>query len=94
MLLSQDGGVQYPPRRCKGGFVIDQKRNNVHVSETAGDNEAIVADHGLAGGPDSLLAVGRERNVGAAGVFSVQGPFGLAMADDEDAGRRHFVCLT
>ena len=53
------------------------------------DNESVVADEGAASGADSLLAVGGEGDVGGAGVAAVEGPFGLAVADDEAAWCGH-----
>jgi hypothetical protein len=61
------------------------------VGELAGNNEAIIADEGLTRRPDTLLSVGRQRNVSDTGMASIEGPFCLAMADDEDAGRCHSV---
>lgn len=63
--------------------------DGLHVGELAGDNEAIVADHGAACSNDSFLAIGREGNVGASSVAAVEGPFGFAVADDEEARRGH-----
>lgn len=52
--------------------------------------QSIVAHERLARGSHSLLAICRERDVADAGVPAVEGPFGLAVADDEAAGNRHF----
>ena len=56
------------------------------------DNKPVIADEGAAGGPDTLLAVGGEGDVGGAGVAAVEGPFGLAVADDEAARGGHVCC--
>lgn len=59
------------------------------MSQLPGNNQAVIADHGLARGPDAPLAVGGQGDVADAGVASVEGPLRLAVADDEDAGGRH-----
>lgn len=59
------------------------------MSELLGDNEPIIAHHGLACGSDSLLAVLGEGDVGDTSVAAVEGPFCLAVADDEDTRGRH-----
>ena len=61
----------------------------LHVDELLRHNEPVVADEGAARGADALLAVGGERDVAAAGVAAVEGPFRLAVADDEAAWGRH-----
>lgn len=53
-------------------------------------NQTIVPDEGLPRGFDSFLSVRCQREVGGAGVSTVQGPFGFAVADDEAAGG-HFL---
>ena len=60
-----------------------------HVGQHGGHDQAIRAHEGLARGLDSLLAVCRERDVGAARVAAVERPLRLAMAHDEDARGRH-----
>jgi hypothetical protein len=55
------------------------------MDELFGDDEAVVADQGAARGANSFLAVVGQRNVGGAGVFAGERPFGLAVADDEAA---------
>jgi len=64
---------------------VRKHRQHSHVDELLGDNEPVVADEGLAGGADALLAVGGEGDVGAARVLAAEGPLRLAVADDEDA---------
>ena len=62
------------------------------MREFPGDNEAIVSDEGFTGCADTALAVGSEGDVGGGRVPAVERPFGLAVADDEDAGcGGHFV---
>lgn len=55
------------------------------MSELVGHDESVIADKCPSGGPDSLLTIGSERNVGYAGVLPTQGPLRLAMSGDEDA---------
>ena len=59
----------------------------LHVGELAGDDEAVGANHGRASDGDSLLSVGGQGDVSAASMAAIEGPFGLAVADDEDLGR-------
>lgn len=55
-------------------------------------DQPVVPDEGLPRRQDALLAVGRQRELRRAGMSAVQGPFGLAVADDEDAGGCHSSC--
>jgi hypothetical protein len=64
----------------------------IHVNQLLRDDQSIVAHEGATRGPDPLLAIGCERDVGGSGVAAVEGPFGLAVADDEAARGRH-ACL-
>jgi hypothetical protein len=59
------------------------------MCELFGDDQSIVSHQGLTRGPDPLLAVRGQRDVGGAGVLAGEGPFGLAVSDDEAAGGRH-----
>lgn len=61
----------------------------LHVGKLVRHDESIVADHGVSRGNDSFLAVGCEGDIGASCVTAVEGPFGLAVADDEEARRGH-----
>ena len=61
----------------------------VHVGEVGGDDQAVISHESLSGCANPLLAIGGEWEVCAAGVTAVEGPFGFAMADDEDSGDRH-----
>lgn len=63
------------------------------MSQLRGNDKAVAADEGLAGGSDALLAVVSEGNVSAASVLAAQRPFRLAVADDEDAWCRHGCLL-
>ena len=68
-----------------------------HMSQLLGNNQAVLADEGSAGGADASLAVGCQRYVRRPRVPAVERPLGLAMPDDKDSGRRHcvttFCCL-
>jgi hypothetical protein len=64
-------------------------RRDVDVGEVSGHYEAIGTDEGAACCADAALTIGCERDVGYAGVTAIEGPFGLAMADDEDSGSCH-----
>jgi hypothetical protein len=74
---------------CEGGEGRGERRKGecwrIHVYELLGDNEAVVTNEGAAGGTHALLAVGGEGDVGGTGVAAVEGPLGLAMAEDEAA---------
>ena len=59
------------------------------MSQFPGDDETVVADHGLPCGPHSPLAVGGQGNIADAGVAATEGPLGLAVADYEDARSCH-----
>lgn len=75
---------------CKKGAtasMIARRGLNVHVAKLARDNQPVVSHESSAGGFDALLAVGRQRDVGGAGVPAVERPLGLSVTDDEDAGR-------
>ena len=52
-------------------------------------DQPIVSHKSLSGRPDPLLAIGGQRELGGTGMTSVERPFRLAMADDEDAWGRH-----
>lgn len=54
-----------------------------------GHDQAIVSHQGSTRGPDPLLAVGGQWDVGGAGMSAGEGPLGLAVSDDEAAGSRH-----
>lgn len=56
------------------------------MSKILGHNQPVGAHHGLTRRHDTLLAVGCQRYIRGAGVAAVEGPFRLAVADDEDAG--------
>ena len=62
---------------------------DVDVCEAGRDDQAVAADEGFACLADAALAVGREGDVGCAGVAAVERPFGFAVADYEDSGGRH-----
>ena len=66
----------------------------IRVKQLAGDDQSVVADQGVAGSFDALLAVGREGQLCGAGVAPVKGPLRLAVADYEDAGRSHWGGLS
>ena len=59
------------------------------MNQLLGNNEAVVANHGPSRGPHSLLAIGGQRDIGDSRMASVERPFGLAVADDENAGGCH-----
>jgi len=63
------------------------------MSQLLRHNQSIVADQSLARGTNSPLASGCKRDVTGAGVAAVQGPLGLTVADDENAGSGHPVIL-
>lgn len=68
----------------------DAKRNrHSHVGNLLGSNKSVMANKSLSRSLDTLLTVGGEWNVGTAGMPTVEGPFRLAVADDEDAGCGH-----
>jgi hypothetical protein len=52
-------------------------------------NQPILTNQSSAGGLDSLLAIGCERDISRAGVSTVERPLGLAVANDEDTRGRH-----
>lgn len=53
------------------------------MHQLARDDETIGANQGSSRGQDALLAVGGEGDIGDAGVAAAEGPFRLAVADDE-----------
>lgn len=57
-----------------------------HRGKIFRDNEPVVTHERFAGGSDAALAVLGEGDVGDAGVAAAEGPFRLAVADDEEAG--------
>lgn len=57
----------------------------IHMDEILRHDQSVVADERFARGFDSLLPVRGEWEVCCAGVSSVEGPFGFAVADDEAA---------
>lgn len=73
-------GGRQPVELCELGM-------DLHVGKLAGDDETVGANHSLASDGDSLLSVGSQWDVSAASVPAIEGPFGLAVADDEDLGR-------
>jgi hypothetical protein len=68
----------------------NEKLRNVHVSQFGRHDQSVVTDESLACRADSLFAIGGQWDVGRAGVLAGQRPFGLTVADNEDAGC-HFV---
>ena len=58
----------------------------LHVRELSGDDQSVVTDHSTAGCLHSLLSIVGEWNVRCACVLAGEGPFGLAVPDDEAAG--------
>ena len=56
------------------------------MGEVARDYQAIGTDEGAASCADAALAIGGERDVGETSVTAVEGPFGLAVTDDEYSG--------
>ena len=54
-----------------------------------GHDQPVVADHGAARGPDTLLAIGRQGEFRDSGMPSVERPLSLAVADDKDPGSGH-----
>ncbi len=75
------------------GFNARETKNS-HVCKLFWHNQAIVANEGFAGSPDTPLAILCERDVGPASVSAVQRPLRLAMAGDEDSGRCHSLYST
>jgi hypothetical protein len=61
----------------------------LHVGQVAGHDEAVVADECFSRGDDALLACRGQGDIRHARVSAVEGPFGFAVADDEDAGVGH-----
>ena len=59
------------------------------MGEVPGDDQAVGADEGFACGADAGFAVGGEGELRGAGVAAGEGPFGFAVADEEDAGVGH-----
>jgi hypothetical protein len=59
------------------------------VRQVAGHDEAVVADECFSRGDDALLARQGQGDIGHARVSAIEGPFGFAVADDEDAGVGH-----
>lgn len=62
---------------------------DLHMRQLPRDNQTVIAHKSPARGNDSLLSIGRQGNVAAAGMSAVEGPFSLSVADDEDAGSSH-----
>lgn len=63
------------------------EKGDAHVSQLSWHDEPVIADKSLSGGLDSLLSVGRERDVGAACVPAIERPLGLTVTDNEDSRR-------
>lgn len=59
------------------------------MGETGGVDEAAGTDEGAAGGEDLGFPVRCQWDFGGAGVAPVEGPFGFAVAGEEDAGGCH-----
>lgn len=62
---------------------------DLHMSQLLGYNQSVLADKRLARGTDSFLASGRQGDITGAGMTAVEGPLGLTVADDENAGCSH-----
>lgn len=67
------------------------KNRNLHMGQLPRHNQPIITHHRPSCDDDALLAIGRQWDIGPARVPTVEGPFRLAMADDEDPRCRH-VC--
>lgn len=59
------------------------------MGEFLGHDQPVVPNQRSARGLDSLLTVGRQGDVGDAGVLAAQRPLRLAVADDEDPWGGH-----
>lgn len=55
------------------------------MSEVRGNYQAIRSDQSFSSRADSFLAIRCEGNVARASMAAIEGPFGLAVTDDEDA---------
>lgn len=78
----------------RGDSRVLNRNGYSHVSQLTGNNQAVVAHQRLSRRQHPLLAVGCQGDIRRACVAAVERPFGLAVADDEDAGRRHVVVDT
>jgi hypothetical protein len=65
-----------------------------HVSEVARHDESVAAYECFSCRADPALAGGRERDICRARVAAGEGPFGFAVADEEDAGGGHGGLIT
>lgn len=61
------------------------------MNQSPRHDQAIGPHERLAGRADPFLAVGGQGDVGCAGVFPGEGPFGFAVAEDEAAWCGHWV---
>lgn len=62
------------------------------MGQLLGNNETVIAHHGLPRGPHSRLAICGQGNVTDTSVAPTEGPLGFTVADDEDAGSCHLLC--
>ena len=62
---------------------------HLHMSQLLGHNQPVLADKRLARGAHSSLAIGRKGDITGAGMTAVEGPLGLTVTDDENAGCSH-----
>jgi len=59
------------------------------VSQLLGNNEPVIAYKSFPCSADAGFTIGGEGKLGGAGVAAVERPFGLAVADYEDARGGH-----
>ena len=71
------------------GLWWNQDGSDIHVSQVLRHNEPVIAYKGSPRSTDAGFAVGGEGELGGAGVAAVEGPFGLTVADYEDARGGH-----
>lgn len=59
------------------------------MCQLPGNNQPVPANHRPTSRLDASLTIGRQGNITDASVSAVERPLGLAVADNEDAGRGH-----
>ena len=62
------------------------------MSQLTRHDQPVRSHQSLSRRPDASLSVGRQRELGGAGVSAVEGPLRLAMADDEGSRCSHRRC--
>ena len=79
-VISASGCILLMTRRC---------RLSIHVCKLSGDYKSVVPNQRTTCGTNTFLTVGGQWNIARTCMFAGEGPFCLAVADDEHSRSSH-----